>query len=311
MLISICIPAYKNARFLRRLMDSIAVQGFRDFEVVLTDDSPDDEAGNLCREYSGKFELQYHRNEKALGTPENWNAAMRLARGEWIKLMHDDDWFAGPESLGEFKKAIEANPEAGFIFSAYENVFLDENRSRIVHAKSTGLKQLLIDPVTLFSSNVIGPPSVVIHRNDRNVYYDPQVKWVVDIDFYISYLDKQAFFYLDKPLVKVGIGKEQVTRDCFRQRLVEIPEAFYLLEKTGVHHLENILVYDGWWRLMRNLEIRKPEDIRKSGYIGHIPVVIRSMISWQKKYPLKLLRVGVFSKSLMFLNYIFNKKRIE
>lgn len=292
-------------------MDSIAEQEFTDFEVVVTDDSPGGEVGEICKDYAAKFDLQYHRNERSLGTPENWNASMRLAKGNWIKLMHDDDWFAGPGSLGEFKKAIDANPDVHFIFSAYENIFLDENRTKPVHAKTTGLKQLVIDPVTLFSSNVIGPPSVVIHHNDKRTFYDPKVKWVVDIDFYIRFLDKRSFFYLDKPLVKVGIGKEQVTQDCFRQRQVEIPEAFYLMEKTGVQHLENILVYDGWWRLMRNLEVRNLEDIRKSGYIGTIPVVVKSMVRWQRKFPLKMLKLGLISKPLMFLNYIFNKKRIH
>ena len=116
--ISICIPVYKRVRYLRRLMDSIAEQDFRDFEVVVTDDSPNEEVGELCRSYAEKFSLKYHRNNFPLGTPENWNEAIRQAGGAWIKLMHDDDWFSAATSLQEFKNAIEANPEAGFIFSA-------------------------------------------------------------------------------------------------------------------------------------------------------------------------------------------------
>ena len=40
-LISICIPAYKHPDFLKRLLDSISIQSFRDFEVIISDDSPD------------------------------------------------------------------------------------------------------------------------------------------------------------------------------------------------------------------------------------------------------------------------------
>jgi glycosyltransferase involved in cell wall biosynthesis len=39
-LISICIPAYKRTEFLQRLLDSIDIQTFKNFEVIVTDDSP-------------------------------------------------------------------------------------------------------------------------------------------------------------------------------------------------------------------------------------------------------------------------------
>lgn len=47
-LISICIPAYKNTDYLSVLLQSVAVQTFRDFEVVVSDDSPTDEVETLC-----------------------------------------------------------------------------------------------------------------------------------------------------------------------------------------------------------------------------------------------------------------------
>jgi hypothetical protein len=112
--------------------------------------------------------------------------------------------------------------------------------------------------------------------------------------------------YLDRICVNVGIGSDQVTRDCFRQRPVEIPENFALLNKTGIRVLRNILVYDAWWRLMRNLEIKKIGEIRDSGYPGIVPAAISSMVGWQRMLPKALLQTGVISKSVMFLNYLFN-----
>jgi glycosyltransferase involved in cell wall biosynthesis len=41
-LISICIPAYKRIEFLQRLFDSIAIQTYKGYEVIITDDSPDE-----------------------------------------------------------------------------------------------------------------------------------------------------------------------------------------------------------------------------------------------------------------------------
>jgi glycosyltransferase involved in cell wall biosynthesis len=309
--ISICIPAYKRAVFLKRLLDSIAIQSFRDFEVILTDDSPDMEVQDLSRLYQERFPLAYRRNEPALGTPENWNEAIRRAKGDWIKLMHDDDWFADAESLGHFATAVVADPKATFFFSAYRNIHLDEDRAEEVFIDRPWYRRLLKNPATLFSRNMIGPPSVVLHRRDNALGYDKTIKWVVDIDFYIRSLAESKPVYIDRVLVNVGIGDEQVTRDCFRRRPIEIPENFHLLNKTGLANLKNIWVYDAWWRLMRNLEIRRVEDIRGSGYTGTIPGIILSMIRWQRRVPLSFLKIGPFSKTLMFVSYLVHYPKIE
>ena len=62
--ISICIPAYKRIDFLKRLLDSIAIQSFRDFEVIVTDDSPSDEVELFCKLYNKRFVLYYYKNEE-------------------------------------------------------------------------------------------------------------------------------------------------------------------------------------------------------------------------------------------------------
>jgi glycosyltransferase involved in cell wall biosynthesis len=309
-LLSICIPAYKRVDYLQRLLDSIVSQTFRDFEVIVTDDSPDDAVDLLCAGYREKLPLQYYRNPTAFGTPENWNEAVRRAKGEWIKIMHDDDWFASADSLDDYVGAITAHPEARFIFSAYRDVFLDEGREREMYLPKARYKAFLRDKTILFGKNIVGPPSVVLYKRLPAVEFDPAVKWVVDIDFYIRILAKGQPVYIGKILVNVGLGKTQVTQDCFRQRVVEIPENFYLLGKVGYGHLKNILVYDAWWRLMRNLEIRHPEDISGSGYTGWIPPVILSMVRWQRLLPFRFWKIGPLSKAGMSLNYLVNYFKI-
>jgi len=309
-LISICIPAYKNTDFLKRLFDSIHIQLFRDFEVIVSDDSPDQGVRDLCESFRHLFPLQYHRNLPALGTPENWNAAIRHAQGQWIKIMHDDDWFSDEQSLSAFAAAIVQHPESSFFFAAYRDVFLDEGRIREVFVSKFRYRSFLQEHATLFSKNIVGPPSVVLYRNDPSILYDARVKWVVDIDFYIRYLSGKAPVYIPKILINVGLGSQQVTRDCFGQRPIEIPENFLLLNKVGTRRLKNWLVYDAWWRLMRNLEIRRQEEISDAGYKGEIPFVILSMVKWQRRIPRSLLKMGLFSKTLMFIHYLTHINRI-
>jgi hypothetical protein len=101
-----------------------------------------------------------------------------------------------------------------------------------------------------------------------------------------------------------------VTRDLFRQRPVEIRESCLLLNKMGTAALRSLLVYDAWWRLLRNLGIIKKEDIEQAGYAGPVPEVIVSMIGWQHKLPMQLLKSGPISKSIMFLHYLLHRNKI-
>ena len=194
--VSICIPAYKRPDLLRVLLESIAIQTWRDFEVVVTDDSPDDQVAILCEEFSSHIELRYFHHEQALGTPENWNAAIRHAKGEWIKLMHDDDWFAFPDSLQRLVKLTE-EASTDFVFCGSTTI---EHHEVVWQQKISTFSEKLLkkDPRNLFHLNFIGPPSVVMHRNDGEVWYDKRMKWLVDIDFYIRYLHHSPRFHFTK-----------------------------------------------------------------------------------------------------------------
>jgi glycosyltransferase involved in cell wall biosynthesis len=310
-LISICIPAYKNQAFLKRLLDSIRIQTFRDYEVIVTDDSPDDSVKELCIQYQHTLPVRYFRNAVALGTPENWNEGIRQAAGKWIKLIHDDDWLATEHSLQKFADAIHNNPGATFFFCAFRNNWLQSGRIEEVYINSFRYKQLLKQPAVLFSQNVVGPPSVVLHPNDKQFFYDNKVKWVVDIDFYIRYFKTARPIHIPEILINVGMGEHQVTQDCFRKREVEVPENFYLLNKLPIGVLKHLLVYDAWWRLMRNLEITVPEEIRTAGYNGPIHPVLLSMISWQKKLPRFMLSNGLLSKITMFVHYCLYRNQLR
>ncbi|HPH85715.1 MAG TPA: glycosyltransferase family 2 protein [Ferruginibacter sp.] len=305
-LISICIPAYKNDKYLEVLLNSISNQTFRDFEVIITDDSPGNEVESLCNNFHDKFRLTYLKNIPSKGSPANWNAAIKKASGRWIKIMHDDDWFSNNKSLDRFARAINENPGINFIFSGfseYENgkaISIDQLPKNIqLKLKRTAL--------TLFKKNYIGHPSTTLIKNNLTEWYDENIKWVVDFEFYIRVLKTNSFSYIDEPLINIGISHEQITKAVFRKKEVEIPENIYLLNKLGIGVLGNIWVYDYYWRLIRNLGIRHADEMYTYLNGQPVPNVIGSMIKYQKFIPLSLLRIGAISKLNMFLSYLINR----
>ena len=96
--VSIGIPAYYGEEGVARLLRSIGQQEYEDYEVVITDDSGDDRIGRLAE---GKKNVRYYKNEVRLGAAANWNRAMRLCTGEYMKIMHHDDWFTAPDAKWE------------------------------------------------------------------------------------------------------------------------------------------------------------------------------------------------------------------
>jgi glycosyltransferase involved in cell wall biosynthesis len=303
--ISICIPAYRRTAFLRRLLDSIAIQTYPHFEVVITDDSPDLAVQELADQHPVKPKIRYFKNTETLGTPENWNEGLRRANSDWIKIMHDDDWFSGPESLGYFADAVRGETSC-FYFAAYTNTHSD-GRSMPVQISERLLAALKQKPEILLAANRIGPPSTVMFKKDLTVMFDKRMRWLVDIDFYIRYLNQHpSAEYIPKNLIRIGISETQVTRSSFGNRQVEIPERFLLFEKIKPQTLKNLRVYDSWWRFVRNMRIRDLKDVTDHGYRGKIPESIQSMIRFQKHIPSPILNNGFFSKLLMGAHYLMD-----
>jgi glycosyltransferase involved in cell wall biosynthesis len=139
-LISILIPDYERPDYLRRSLEQIERQTFKGFEVIVTDDSTTDTVEGFVRSRDFSFPFQYQTNRPALGTPRNWTAGMDLAAGEWIKILHDDDWLSGPDSLLQYAQAIRSDVD--LIFGGYEAVYesTGQRENRTILARKIGLK---------------------------------------------------------------------------------------------------------------------------------------------------------------------------
>lgn len=304
---SICIPAFKHPKNIERLLNSIKNQTFKDFEIIISDDSPDNSVRSVVNTFT-TLPIKYFRNSPSMGMPANWNFAISKASGQWIKIMHDDDWFSDSNSLKYFEE--QTKKAKYFIFSRYVDVYENGQVSK-PSLTSSWKKRILKNPVALMAQNVIGPPSVILIHKSIKEQYDERFKWRVDIDYYIRLiLEEKTYSIINKPLINVGISAAQVTNSCYNVPEVELPESLLILEKYGLLPLRDILVYDAWWRMLRNMNIRNKEKIAKYAK-NKIPEVILAMIKHESFIPIKILNIGLFSKLLMFISYLANRKLIK
>ena len=109
--VSVIIPNYNHAQFLRQRVDSVLGQTFQDFELILLDDYSTDESQAILREYAADPRVRMEFNEKNSGsTFKQWNKGVRLARGEYIWIAESDD-YADERLLERLVTVLDAEPE--------------------------------------------------------------------------------------------------------------------------------------------------------------------------------------------------------
>lgn len=104
-LVSVIVPVYNVEPYLRRCVDSILVQSFRDFELILVDDGSPDQCGTICDEYANRFECIHVIHQPNGGLSAARNAGLDWidvhSSSEFVTFIDSDDW-VHPQYLEAF-----------------------------------------------------------------------------------------------------------------------------------------------------------------------------------------------------------------
>ena len=108
--VSISVPTYNYGRFLRQCIESVQLQTFANWELIVCDDCSEDETREVALEcVKGDARIRYVRNKVRLGMVPNLKRAAELARGRYIKMLCSDDWLT-PTCLERMVDLMEAHP---------------------------------------------------------------------------------------------------------------------------------------------------------------------------------------------------------
>lgn len=93
--VSVIVPVYNVEKYLKECIDSILVQTFKDFELILVDDCSTDGSRNICRELRDKYpNVTLICNIENKGPSISRNNAIAIAKGKYITFIDSDDWVA-------------------------------------------------------------------------------------------------------------------------------------------------------------------------------------------------------------------------
>lgn len=195
--VSIVVPTFRRAGLLAETLDSALSQvDFTDFEVIVVDNDAEPatrETEDLIRRLDST-RMRYYRNARNLGMTGNWNRGLLLARGEWITLLHDDDWLS-PRFL---QRMFERMPADASVMcckvqlgpAGYDPALLRTPKPR--HGRV-----VIVHPRQFVLGNISPAPGVLIRRSLalRLRGFDPALYPCADYDFNIrAMIDGGAYW---------------------------------------------------------------------------------------------------------------------
>lgn len=105
--ISVIIPIYNTEPYLRRCLDSVLSQSYKNLEILLIDDGSKDGSGSICDEYSTQYENVRTFHLENGGVCKARNFALTQITGEWFSFVDSDDWLEKDFFKVLYENAVE------------------------------------------------------------------------------------------------------------------------------------------------------------------------------------------------------------
>ena len=182
--VSVVIPAYDmhghGGKFLDFSLNKLYEQTYQNYEVVISDHSNQNQndVENVCRYWKNKkrMPVNYIRNEYKRGSSSaNVNMGIKNATGDIVKILFQDDFLFDLNSLEVTVEAFEQS-ENYWLVSACEHSNDGQTFYRPFYPKYHDRIQ--------YGENTISSPSVLSFRNKDNQYFDENLIWLMDVEYY-------------------------------------------------------------------------------------------------------------------------------
>lgn len=241
-LLSILLPAYRYREGVHRILSLLHPLPVADCELIVLDDSPDDEIEQEVMRWCSATGIQvaYQRNRPALGAAANWNALLDKARGKYCLLLHHDEFPLGDRFVMNLIQELRKDPDVDVIM--LDCVLINPQNGQCRRHLPTWLRAFVVNrfPQYLFRRNVIGPTSSLVIRRILYPRFDVRLRWLIDVDIYVRLLKVAKCLRL-RPQIQVGsiLGRADSITTGLGSAIPQIAreEQAYLKE---VHHTTSL-----------------------------------------------------------------------
>jgi glycosyltransferase involved in cell wall biosynthesis len=227
--ISICIPTYNGAIYLKECLDSIYQQTFTDFEIIICDDCSTDTTVEIIESYLKRdYRIQLYKNEVNLGLVGNWNQCIKKANGEWIKFLFQDDYME-PNCISKLMSYTNQDTELIITKRSYilsDNLDLSnkafyEKNARTLENTNVVRDRNVISSNTIckvtaknIALNFLGEPSFIMFRKDvvdKIGYFNNELSQICDLDFTLRIATNYGLVYVPEKLSHFRVHENSAT----------------------------------------------------------------------------------------------------
>jgi len=176
MQVSVAIPAFNGADYLREAIESVLAQTIRPFEIIVVDDGSTDHTRAVCESFGPEVRYFYHDNDGTMGGTAR-SLAITEAKSDWVALLDQDDrWL--PTKIERQVAVISEFLDVGAVFTRYQPIDNEGNQLKgaLIEKAAGTTTQLSAEDAfhLLLKSNPYCPSSVLLNRRifDRCGYAD-------------------------------------------------------------------------------------------------------------------------------------------
>jgi glycosyltransferase involved in cell wall biosynthesis len=204
--VSVLIPSYNGASYIASAIDSVLQQDGVDLEIIVVDDNSTDGTVSIVERYDDP-RVRLFQNAANLGPESNWNRALELAEGAYIKLLPQDDLLL-PGCLAAQVAALAADTEETIAIVFGSREIIDKSGRVITRRGFNGATGRIAAPNVVRAcvrkgTNVIGEPGAVLFRRSlakRIGRFNSAQPYVIDLDYWVRLLAHGDAWYIERPV---------------------------------------------------------------------------------------------------------------
>lgn len=285
--VSVIVPNYNHAPYLRQRIESILNQTFQDFEMIILDDCSTDGSSEIIERYrSDPHMSQIIYNEANSGSAfRQWNKGIALAKGEWIWIAESDDW-AEPEFLERMMRAVTENPTCGMAYcrSFYTDIKgnvlweVADEKQTVFHKGDIFLQETL----SLYNA-IVNVSSCLFKRelfNSEKTSLYEDMRLCGDWFFYVLLAEKADVIEIQSPLNYCRRHGTNISESAEAKGLTFI-EGVDILDYILEHHSVKKSYYTRYWgrqwakyEKIWNFSKEINIAIRSKFYIRHKSIIV-------------------------------------
>lgn len=195
--VSVVIPTYNHARYLRYALDSVIHQNYANQEILVVDDGSTDGTAQLVKAYGSKINYIFKENG---GTPSALNLGLSLATGKYICWLSADDCMLKGKVSTQVE-LMESDSSLGFSYTSF--VVIDAKGTKQYDVNSPYYPDKREMVTKLMEGCFINGSSVMMRRSALETIgnFDPGLPQAHDYDLWLRFLRHYSCGFLGQFLL--------------------------------------------------------------------------------------------------------------